>query len=156
MILSGGFFRLPNDLPRILWRYPLYYIAFHKYAYQGLYKNEFEGLTLPMNIPSMGKGLISGEEILRDVWQVEMSYSRWTNLGILFGMVVIYRVIFFGVLKLTEKFKPVIRDILSISHRRAERFPVNPYSELVPGADGNGVPDSMTRSDATALASDIC
>ncbi|XP_031380081.1 ABC transporter G family member 11-like [Punica granatum] len=112
MMLSGGFFRLPNDLPRIFWRYPLYYIAFHKYAYQGLYKNEFRGLMLPAgNIPLIGQGFVSGEEILREVWQVEMGYSKWTNLSILFGMVVIYRAIFFGVLKLTEKFKPILREI---------------------------------------------
>ncbi|CAI0422229.1 unnamed protein product [Linum tenue] len=43
MLLNGGFFRLPNDLPNPFWRYPMYYIAFHKYANQGFYKNEFEG-----------------------------------------------------------------------------------------------------------------
>lgn len=41
MMLNGGFFRLPNDLPKPFWRYPMYYIAFHKYANQGFYKNEF-------------------------------------------------------------------------------------------------------------------
>lgn len=35
MMLNGGFFRLPNDLPKPFWRYPMYYIAFHKYANQG-------------------------------------------------------------------------------------------------------------------------
>ncbi|KAK3002064.1 hypothetical protein RJ639_020434 [Escallonia herrerae] len=43
MMLNGGFFRLPDDLPKPFWRYPIYYIAFHKYANQGFYKNEFEG-----------------------------------------------------------------------------------------------------------------
>jgi ABC-type multidrug transport system permease subunit len=32
MMLNGGFFRLPHNLPKPVWRYPLYYIAFHKYA----------------------------------------------------------------------------------------------------------------------------
>jgi len=44
MILGGGLFRLPNDLPKICWKYPLHFVAFHRYAYQGLFKNEFEGL----------------------------------------------------------------------------------------------------------------
>ncbi|XP_056163261.1 ABC transporter G family member 1-like isoform X2 [Syzygium oleosum] len=113
MILGGGFFRLPNDLPKVLWRYPLYYLSFHKYAYQGLYKNEFEGLTLPGN-PLIGESTISSEDILRDMWQVEMGYSKWTNLAILFGMVVLYRLIFFGVLKMTEKFKPIVRGIMAL------------------------------------------
>ncbi|KAK4411692.1 ABC transporter G family member 11 [Sesamum angolense] len=45
MILNGGFFRLPRDLPKPFWKYPVFYIAFHKYANQGFYKNEFEGST---------------------------------------------------------------------------------------------------------------
>ncbi|KAJ1402228.1 P-loop containing nucleoside triphosphate hydrolase [Sesbania bispinosa] len=30
MILTGGFFRLPNDLPRPFWKYPMYYVSSHK------------------------------------------------------------------------------------------------------------------------------
>ncbi|XP_030974012.1 ABC transporter G family member 11-like isoform X2 [Quercus lobata] len=63
MMLNGGFFRLPNDLPKPFWRYPMYYIAFHKYANQGFYKNEFEGLTFPNN-QAGGSSTITGEEIL--------------------------------------------------------------------------------------------
>ncbi|PKU72439.1 ABC transporter G family member 15 [Dendrobium catenatum] len=76
MILNGGFFRLPNDLPKPLWRYPMYYIAFHKYANQGFYKNEFIGLTFPKN-QAGGPSTINGEEILRDTWQVEVGYSNF-------------------------------------------------------------------------------
>ncbi|KAF9607924.1 hypothetical protein IFM89_003738 [Coptis chinensis] len=59
MILSGGFFRLPSDLPNPFWKYPMYYVAFHKYANQGLYKNEFEGQTFP-NDQIGGAPTISG------------------------------------------------------------------------------------------------
>ncbi|KAH9328181.1 hypothetical protein KI387_000289, partial [Taxus chinensis] len=34
MILNGGFFRLPNDLPKPFWKYPMFYISFHTYANQ--------------------------------------------------------------------------------------------------------------------------
>lgn len=105
MILNGGFFRLPNDLPKPFWRYPMYYIAFHKYANQGFYKNEFQGLTFP-NQDQVGT--IRGEEILENVWQVEVGYSKWVDLGILLGMVVIYRRIFLGIIKIVEKAKPII------------------------------------------------
>ncbi|KAF3633095.1 hypothetical protein FXO37_27196 [Capsicum annuum] len=71
MILSGGFFRLPHDLPKPFWKFPMYYIAFHKYVYQGFYKNEFLGLTFP-NEQIGGPSMISGDEVLRSVWQVEM------------------------------------------------------------------------------------
>ncbi|KAL2476880.1 ABC transporter G family member 11 [Forsythia ovata] len=102
MMLSGGFFQLPNDLPKLFWKYPLYYIAFHKYAYQGLYKNEFVGLTFHNN-ELEGSSTIDGETILRDIWQVEMGYSKWIDLAILFGMVLVYRLLFLVTVKIGEK-----------------------------------------------------
>ncbi|KAJ0984551.1 hypothetical protein J5N97_002907 [Dioscorea zingiberensis] len=112
MMLNGGFFRLPRDLPKPMWRYPMYYIAFHKYANQGFYKNEFLGLTFP-NTQAGGPPTISGEEILRDVWQVEMGYSKWVDLAILFGMVIIYRVLFLVIIKFAEKMKPKVKVFFS-------------------------------------------
>ncbi|PKI48739.1 hypothetical protein CRG98_030880 [Punica granatum] len=46
MILGAGIYRLPKDIPKPFWKYPIYYIALHRYAYQGLCKNEFEGLEI--------------------------------------------------------------------------------------------------------------
>ncbi|KAE9607131.1 putative lipopolysaccharide-transporting ATPase [Lupinus albus] len=104
MILVGGFFKLPNDLPKPFWRYPIHYVAFHSYAFQGLFKNEYEGLKF--NTDKVGsEKYISGEEVLRDQWEVDMSYSKWVNLAILLGMIVLYRVIFLVILKTTEKVK---------------------------------------------------
>ncbi|KAK6120015.1 hypothetical protein DH2020_046255 [Rehmannia glutinosa] len=111
MMLNGGFFRLPDDLPKPFWRYPMYYIAFHKYANQGFYKNEFEGLNFPSELGQ--SRTISGDEILRSVWQVEMGYSKWVDVAIVFGMVIVYRLLFLGIIKATEKFKPMIRGFLA-------------------------------------------
>lgn len=102
MMLSGGFFRLPDDLSRPFWRYPMYYIAFHAYAYQGLYKNKFEGFTFSNN-QTGGSPTITSEEILRNMWQLEMGYSKWVDLGILVGMVIIYWLTFMAILKTVEK-----------------------------------------------------
>ncbi|KAJ4758816.1 ABC transporter G family member 2 [Rhynchospora pubera] len=107
MMLAGGFFRLPNDLPKPVWRYPMYYISFHKYTFQGFYKNEFLGLTFPNN-QAGGPPTITGEEICRDIWEVEM-HNKWIDLAILFGMVVLYRLLFFMIVKTTEKVKPMIK-----------------------------------------------
>ncbi|CAL9059597.1 ABC transporter G family member 1-like isoform X4 [Musa acuminata AAA Group] len=104
MMLNGGFFRLPRDLPGPVWRYPMYYVAFHKYANQGFYKNEFLGLTFP-NEQARGPPTVTGEEILRDIWQVEMGYSKWIDLAILLGMVVLYRLMFLVTLKILETVK---------------------------------------------------
>nr|BAL46500.1 ABC transporter [Diospyros kaki] len=109
LMLNGGFFRLPNDLPEPFWRYPMYYISFHKYAYQGFYKNEFEGLIFPNNEVRQ-PATITGEEILRNTWQVGMGYSKWVDLAILLGMVVLYRFMFLGIVKFIEKVKPILRS----------------------------------------------
>ncbi|KAG5014997.1 hypothetical protein JHK85_021133 [Glycine max] len=111
MILGAGFFRLPNDLPKPFWKYPMFYIAFHRYVYQGMFKNEFEGLRFATN--NVGGGYISGEEILRDVWQVNTSYSKWVDLGIVLGMIIVYRVLFLINIKTTEKLKPIIVSFMS-------------------------------------------
>ncbi|XP_026388149.1 ABC transporter G family member 11-like isoform X1 [Papaver somniferum] len=104
MMLNAGFFRVPNDLPDPFWRYPMYYIAFHRYAVEGFYKNEFQGLQFPNN--QIGGSLtISGEEVLKNIWQIPTCYSKWLDLVVLFGMVVLYRLIFFSIIKLSEKMK---------------------------------------------------
>lgn len=108
MMLNGGFFRFPDDLPKPFWRHPMYYISFHKYANQGFFKNEFEGLMFPNQMA--GSPTIGGEEILRNYWQVEMGYSKWVDLAILLGMVVIYRLMFLGIIKAAEKMKPLVKN----------------------------------------------
>ncbi|XP_023735067.1 ABC transporter G family member 1 isoform X1 [Lactuca sativa] len=110
MILASGIFRLPNDLPHVIWRYPMYYISFHRYVLQGLYKNEFEGLKFPEY--SGGPPTVDGEMILKSVLQIEMQYSKWVDLGILFGMLVAYRIILFCIIKITERVKPIIKDFM--------------------------------------------
>ncbi|XP_058096883.1 ABC transporter G family member 1-like [Magnolia sinica] len=127
MMLNGGFFRLPDDLPKPFWKYPMYYIAFHKYAFQGFYKNEFIGLTFPNN-QAGGLPTISGDEILRSTWQVEMGYSKWVDLGILIGMVILYRVMFLGIIKMAEKVKPMIRALLAGSPKQTIQVMEQPYT----------------------------
>lgn len=33
-MLVSGYFRLPNDIPKPVWRYPMSYISFHFWALQ--------------------------------------------------------------------------------------------------------------------------
>lgn len=131
MMLNGGFFRLPNDLPKPVWRYPMYYVAFHKYANQGFYKNEFIGLTFPSNRDG-GPHTVTGEEILRDFWQVEMGYSKWVDLAILFGMVVIYRLVFFVIVKIVEKAKPMLRGLMAKGKAQSVHVVVQPSQASSP------------------------
>ncbi|XP_027348398.1 ABC transporter G family member 11-like [Abrus precatorius] len=103
MILTGGFFRLPNDLPKPFWKYPMYYVSFHKYAFQGLFKNEFIGLKLASDHD--GGTNISDKEILRKIWQVELGYSKWLDFAILMGIIALYRLMFLAITKSKEKMK---------------------------------------------------
>ncbi|XP_057494528.1 ABC transporter G family member 1-like [Actinidia eriantha] len=125
MILGGGFFRLPNDLPKPFWKFPLHYIAFHRYAYQGLYKNEFEGLSFPGS-QTGGRGSIRGVDILRDQWQVQMGYSKWVDLGVLLGMLVFYRFMFLCIVKVVEKGLPGFQKIMSLRANQKQQIMENP------------------------------
>ncbi|KAG6394503.1 hypothetical protein SASPL_145090 [Salvia splendens] len=91
-ILNDGFFRLPDDIPKVVWKFPVYYISFQRYTNKGFYKNEFEGLMLPDG----QFGQIKGEEILERVWQIEIGRSKWADMGIVIGMVVVYRLLFYS------------------------------------------------------------
>ncbi|KAL9228800.1 hypothetical protein vseg_004340 [Gypsophila vaccaria] len=102
VFLVCGFFRLPNDLPNILWKYPMHYFFYGTYVTQGLFKNEFEGLNFTGGSDLGVKKMFTGEEILRDVLQAQVNYSKWVNLAIVLVMVVIYRIIFFGIIKISE------------------------------------------------------
>lgn len=132
MMLGSGFFRLPNDLPKLLWKYPVYYIAFHKYAYQGLFKNDYEGLKFSSSDQTGGSGvIISGEVILREEFQVEMGYSKWVDLGILLGMVVVYRVLFLVIIKILENVKPVVSKFISVKPQQMTQVMENPTATAV-------------------------
>ncbi|KAM0893124.1 hypothetical protein ACQ4PT_025321 [Festuca glaucescens] len=103
MMLNGGFFRLPKELPKPVWKYPCYYISFHKYAVQGFYKNEFIGQTFPSDQLVEKNVTISGLQVLQEKLQVEMGYSKWVNIAILCGMMVVYRMMFFAIVKVAEE-----------------------------------------------------
>ncbi|KAJ4808970.1 ABC transporter G family member 2 [Rhynchospora pubera] len=106
MLLNCGFFQPANLLPKPFFKYLLHYIAFHTYAYQAFLKNEFLGLSLPSGIDERSPG-ISGYRLLRDVWSIDMSQSKWVDLGFLFAIFVIYRMLFLVIVKIRDKVKPV-------------------------------------------------
>ncbi|KAJ9160188.1 hypothetical protein P3X46_025612 [Hevea brasiliensis] len=137
MSLGGGLFRLPNDLPGPFWKYPMYYISFHRYVYQGLFKNEFEGLTFPNNDQAgrlqEGSSTLSGEEILRIRWQADLSCSKWVDLAILLGMVVLYKLLFLVIIKTTEKVKPMIAAFVSVPPKQTAQVMENTSLNLCMG-----------------------
>ncbi|XP_070035480.1 ABC transporter G family member 1-like [Nicotiana tomentosiformis] len=120
MILTGGFFQLPDKLPKPFWKYPLYYISFQKYAYQGMFKNEFEGLKF-VDYLNGNNQTMSGEDVLRDRWQVEMTYSKWIDLAILVVTLILYRLVFFLIIKTNEKVMYAVkRSISDLSNKNRQ------------------------------------
>ncbi|KAI5385994.1 ABC transporter G family member 1 [Lathyrus oleraceus] len=109
-ILTAGFYQLPNDLPNILWKYPCYYISFLAYAFQGSFKNEFEGLTFVW-YQDGGTITVSGRDFLTNTLHVQMGHSKWVDLAIMFGMIVVYRILFLIIIKVKEQSKPTLPTI---------------------------------------------
>ncbi|KAH7277192.1 hypothetical protein KP509_39G038400 [Ceratopteris richardii] len=106
-MLVAGFFRLPNDLPKIVWRYPMSYISFNYWALQGQYKNDLLGLDFGSR-----DGLsppLKGEQILRENFQIDLSWNKWWDCAMVFVNLVAYRCIFFINIKLSERFMPHVR-----------------------------------------------
>eukprot|EP00246_Nothoceros_aenigmaticus_P010161 TRINITY_DN26510_c0_g1_i1.p1 TRINITY_DN26510_c0_g1~~TRINITY_DN26510_c0_g1_i1.p1 ORF type:complete len:211 (-),score=17.07 TRINITY_DN26510_c0_g1_i1:305-880(-) len=129
-MLTGGFFRLPNDLPKPVWRYPISYIAFHTYGFQGLFENDFLGLSFESSDYALTRQRITGEHVLRQTFQVPSTRGKWFNLGIVFLQVALYRVLFFVVVKLTERLGPQVR--IKLARWRASRDAPKPAA-LHPG-----------------------
>ncbi|CAM6086145.1 unnamed protein product [Calypogeia fissa] len=104
-ILVSGFFRLADDLPDPVWKYPLYYMSYVGYGFQGMMQNEFHGQTFrPMR---QGDPPISGKSVVTSMYDVK-NRSKWVNLAILGAMVLVYRTIFYLLLVGRENVFPAI------------------------------------------------
>ncbi|XP_010537533.1 PREDICTED: ABC transporter G family member 11 [Tarenaya hassleriana] len=110
-MLVSGYFRLPNDIPKPFWRYPMSYISFHFWALQGQYQNDLKGLLFDSQSPSSFK--IPGEYILENVFQINVHRSKWVDLSVIFSMIAIYRIIFFIMIKVNEDVTPWVRGYIA-------------------------------------------
>lgn len=81
---------------------------------QGMYQNDFLGLSFKnfvLHGVSTGPP-ISGEYVVEQLYQIETARSKWVDLGVVLGMVVGYRLIFFAMIKATENMSPRLRSFL--------------------------------------------
>ncbi|XP_058090203.1 ABC transporter G family member 11-like isoform X1 [Magnolia sinica] len=134
-MLVSGYFRLPKDIPKPVWRYPMSYISFHYWALQGQYQNDLRGLEFDNQTPDLPK--ISGEYILEYVFQIDVDRSKWLDLTVLFCMIIIYRILFFIMIKISEDVTPWVRGY--IARRRLQQ-----KKSTKPGTPG--VPNRLTQS----------
>lgn len=135
-MLVAGYFRLPGDIPKPVWRYPVSFLSFDFWALQGQYQNDLLGLTFD-------NGSITGEQLVRDVFQIDMNRSKWADLSVIFAMVIMYRIIFLLCIKIKENITPWVRGKIaqrslnkrkSAVHSAAKQGPPNmsPFRESYP------------------------
>ncbi|XP_022153001.1 ABC transporter G family member 15-like [Momordica charantia] len=111
MMMTSGFFRLLPDLPKPFWRYPISYLSYGSWALQGAYKNDLIGLEFDPMIPGMPK--LSGEYVITNMYGIPISHSKWWDLTALMLLVLLYRILFFLVLKLKERASPLLRTMFT-------------------------------------------
>lgn len=109
MLLNCGFFQIPSKLPKIVWKYPMFFISFHKYALQGFYKNEFLGLVFQNNPGVLGGETVTGEQVISKQFETEMGHSKWVDFAVLCGMMVAYRLLFVLIIKGVDMIKPMFK-----------------------------------------------
>ncbi|XP_076916099.1 ABC transporter G family member 15-like isoform X2 [Bidens hawaiensis] len=109
MMMTSGFFRQLPDLPKPFWRYPISYLNYGSWALQGGYKNDLLNLVFDGLLP--GDPKITGEEVIRKLYRLPLSHSKWWDLLAIFALLVSYRTIFFLTLKLKERAMPFFRSL---------------------------------------------
>lgn len=56
---------------------------------------------------------ISGEFLLENIFQIDVNRSKWVDLGVILGMIIMYRIIFFIMIKAGEDVTPLIRGYIA-------------------------------------------
>ncbi|KAK4757541.1 hypothetical protein SAY87_018842 [Trapa incisa] len=102
MLLAAGIFQLPGLLPKPFWKYPMYYISFHRYIYQGMCKNEFLGQEFQVQLDCGGQKVLGGDRVLEQFFQISTSDSKWVDLLVLLCVTVFYKLLFFAISKFNE------------------------------------------------------
>ena len=101
-MLVCGFFQPVAQLPAPVWRYPMHYLSFHSYAFGGFMQNQFKN-TNGWGCPPGNPALCTSQDVL-DYWVSGVgTIPKWADIGVLVGMVLFYRTLFYLMLKLREK-----------------------------------------------------
>ncbi|XP_072954155.1 ABC transporter G family member 15-like [Typha angustifolia] len=108
MMMTSGFFRLLPDLPKPFWRYPISYVTYSSWGLQGSYKNELLGLEFDPLLPGPK---LSGSYVIQTMFGISLDHSKWLDLGVVFIILICYRIVFFLVLKFKERASPLYRMI---------------------------------------------
>ncbi|GLT74858.1 hypothetical protein SLA2020_466240 [Shorea laevis] len=109
MMMTAGYFRLIPELPKIFWRYPVSYINFGAWGLQGAYKNDMVGLEFDPLVPGGPK--LKGDLILTTMLGINLDHSKWWDLAAITTILIVYRLLFFVILKFRETASPLFRTL---------------------------------------------
>uniref|UniRef100_M1CXX0 ATP-binding cassette transporter n=1 Tax=Solanum tuberosum TaxID=4113 RepID=M1CXX0_SOLTU len=76
---------------------------------QGSYKNDMIGLEFDPLIPGGEK--LTGEYVITNMFKLSLDHSKWWDLLALYSLIVMYRLLFFIILKLKERATPFFRSM---------------------------------------------
>lgn len=85
---------------------------------QGQNQNDLSGLVFDNVTPDLPK--LSGDDLLVSIFQLNVHRSKWIDLSVIFSMIIIYRAIFFLIIKVNEDITPWIRAYIArrrLQHR---------------------------------------
>ncbi|XP_010534742.1 PREDICTED: ABC transporter G family member 13 isoform X2 [Tarenaya hassleriana] len=109
MLISSGFFRPFPDLPKVFWRYPVSYVNYGAWALQGAFKNDMIGMEFDSPLPLGPK--MKGEHILKTRLGINPERSKWLDLAAVAMILLVYRLLFFAILKFKEKVFPLVHTL---------------------------------------------
>ncbi|KAH6812976.1 ABC-2 type transporter family protein [Perilla frutescens var. frutescens] len=108
MMATAGFFRLIPDLPLIFWTYPISYMNYMAWALQGAYKNDMIGLEF--DPPEAGQPKLKGSVVLTTLLGIPLRHSKWWDLAMVALILLVYRLVFFSILKFKERAIPMFHS----------------------------------------------
>ncbi|EXB93333.1 ABC transporter G family member 15 [Morus notabilis] len=109
LMMTSGFFRLLPDLPKPVWRYPISFLSFGSWGIQGGLKNDLIGLEFEPLLPGQAK--MSGEYVIKNLYGISLGHSKWWDLAAIVAILVLYRVLFFVILKFKERASPFFQAL---------------------------------------------
>ncbi|BBH04522.1 ABC-2 type transporter family protein [Prunus dulcis] len=128
LMMTSGFFRLLPDLPKPFWRYPVSYLSYGSWGIQGAYKNDFLGLEFDPMIP--GDPKLTGDFIIQHMFGIPIDHSKWWDLAAIVAILVLYRVLFFVILKFKENASPLFQTLYA--KRTLQQLDKRPSFRKVP------------------------
>lgn len=115
--------RHPKTLSRrsikVVWTWA--YTHWHAMYPQGMVQNDFRGLMFQN--PDPGGPELTGDFVLRNFFDVDVSRTKWENSVIIFGMAFAYRLVFYVLIRASEtRLIPIARAFVS---RKSSTLPLS-------------------------------